>query len=144
MIYRLQSLYLSLVILINGLFSFVFPLWMDNNKNFLFIWQGFKNNQNLLVSLAVGFFMVVVFAIISLFLFKKRKSQFMLNRLNIIINLYLLGVLLFYLLNLSGEIFISEKGISAFFPILNIFLLVLANKAIKKDEALVKSVDRLR
>jgi len=68
----------------------------------------------------------------------------MLNRLNIIINLYLLGVLLFFLLNLSGEIIISKKGISAFSPILNIFLLVFANKAIKKDEALVKSVDRLR
>jgi len=144
MIYRLQSLYISLVILINGLFTFVFPLWIDNYKKTLFVWQGFKSQHNLVVSMAVCFFLVVVIAVISLFLFKKRKSQFMLNRLNLIINLYLLGVLLFYLLNLSGEIYISKKGIAAFFPILNIFLLAMANKAIKKDEALVKSVDRLR
>jgi hypothetical protein len=39
---------------------------------------------------------------------------------------------------------ISEKGIGMFLPIISIVLLVMANKAIKKDEALVKSVDRLR
>jgi hypothetical protein len=45
---------------------------------------------------------------------------------------------------LSGEALVSEKGIGMFFPIIVILLLVLANKAIKKDEDLVKSVDRLR
>jgi hypothetical protein len=39
---------------------------------------------------------------------------------------------------------VSEKGIGMFLPILAILLIVLANKAIKKDEDLVKSVDRLR
>jgi hypothetical protein len=43
-----------------------------------------------------------------------------------------------------GESNISEKGVGIFIPILSIVLLVLANKAIKKDEELVKSVDRLR
>ena len=45
---------------------------------------------------------------------------------------------------ISGEISVSEKGIGMFLPILAILLLVLANNAIKKDEDLVKSVDRLR
>ncbi|OSS38566.1 hypothetical protein C723_2549 [Christiangramia flava JLT2011] len=39
---------------------------------------------------------------------------------------------------------ISEKGIGMFLPIVSIVFLVLANKAIKRDEDLVKSVDRLR
>ena len=47
-------------------------------------------------------------------------------------------------LNLPGEMKISEKGIGMFLPILAILLIVLANKAIKKDEDLVKSADRLR
>jgi len=144
MIYRLQSLYLSLIILISGLFTFIFPLWQTNKNIAFFVWQGFKSKNNLIISITVAFFLVIVIAMLSLFGFKKRKKQFMLNRLNIVVNLYLLGVLLYYLLNLSGGIVISEKGISAFFPIINIFLLALANKAIKKDEALVKSVDRLR
>jgi ABC-type polysaccharide transport system permease subunit len=47
-------------------------------------------------------------------------------------------------LNVSGETAVSEKGIGIYLPIISIVLLALANKAIKKDEELVKSVDRLR
>ena len=68
----------------------------------------------------------------------------MLNRLNILINLILLGVLIYYLLMLSGETDVSEKGIGVFIPFVVVLLLVLANRAIYKDENLVKSVDRLR
>jgi hypothetical protein len=46
--------------------------------------------------------------------------------------------------NLSGETLVSEKGIGMFLPIISIVFIALANKAIKKDEDLVKSVDRLR
>jgi hypothetical protein len=45
---------------------------------------------------------------------------------------------------MSGETAVSEKGIGMFIPILSIVLIVLANKAIRKDEQLVKSADRLR
>jgi hypothetical protein len=65
-------------------------------------------------------------------------------RLTILINLILLGLLIYVSLTLPGEASVSEKGIGMFIPILAILLLVLANKAIKKDEDLVKSVDRLR
>lgn len=62
----------------------------------------------------------------------------MLNRLNIIFNLTLLGVFVYRLLTLSGEAQVSEKGIGMFLPIISIVFLVMANKAIKKDEDLVK------
>jgi ABC-type polysaccharide transport system permease subunit len=61
-----------------------------------------------------------------------------------ILNLILLGLFVYRSLNISGEQLVSEKGIGMFLPIVAIVLLVLANKAIKKDEDLVKSVDRLR
>jgi ABC-type polysaccharide transport system permease subunit len=82
--------------------------------------------------------------IVSIISFKKRQNQFVMNRLNIILNLILLGLFVYRSLNLSGETVVSEKGIGMFLPIVAIVLLVLANKAIKKDEDLVKSVDRLR
>lgn len=66
------------------------------------------------------------------------------NRLNMISNVILLGLFVYRSLNLSGETQVSEKGIGMFLPIVSIVFLVLANKAIKKDEDLVKSVDRLR
>ena len=76
--------------------------------------------------------------------FKFRERQFVLGRLNIILNFILLAFFVYGSLNLSGETIVSEKGIGILLPILSIVLLVLANKAIKKDEDLVKSVDRLR
>lgn len=68
----------------------------------------------------------------------------MIGRLNIILNLILLGLFVYRSLSISGETAVSEKGIGMFLPIVSIVFLALANKAIKKDEDLVKSVDRLR
>ena len=86
----------------------------------------------------------IALAVISILSFKKRQLQFVLNRLNIILNFVLLGVFVYRSLKVSGETLVSEKGIGVLLPIISIVFLVLANKAIKKDEDLVKSVDRLR
>jgi len=89
-------------------------------------------------------FLSVALSIISILTFKKRQAQFVMNRLNIISNFVLLGVFVYRSLTLSGETLVSEKGIGVLLPIISIVFLVLANKAIKRDEDLVKSVDRLR
>ncbi len=90
------------------------------------------------------FYGVAALALISIFLFRNRQNQFVLNRLNIILNLFLLGFFVYRSLSLSGETTVSEKGIGMLIPVFSIVCLVLANRAIKKDEDLVKSVDRLR
>lgn len=68
----------------------------------------------------------------------------LLNRLNILSNFVLLGVFVYSSLSLSGETLVSEKGIGILLPLISIVALLMANKAIKRDENLVKSVDRLR
>ena len=55
-----------------------------------------------------------------------------------------MGVVSYWLLKLSGGIQFPEKGIEPVFVLLSIFCLVMANIYIRKDERLVKSVDRLR
>jgi hypothetical protein len=60
------------------------------------------------------------------------------------LNFVLVGVFAYWTLSLPGEMDISEKGIGMLLPIISIVFIALANKAIKKDEDLVKSVDRLR
>jgi hypothetical protein len=82
--------------------------------------------------------------LVTIFKFKNRQTQFVLGRLNILINLIILGLLVVHLQSLSGETSVSEKGIGSILPLITIILLVMANRAIKKDEDLVKSVDRLR
>jgi hypothetical protein len=87
---------------------------------------------------------VMVLIVWSIFKFKQRLHQFVLNRLSIILNFVLVGVFAYQSLNLPGEASASQKGIGVLLPIISIVFLVLANKAIKRDEDLVKSVDRLR
>lgn len=85
-----------------------------------------------------------IFAIVSIFSYKKRQRQILLNNFNIFINVLLTGLLIYWLLNLSGGIHFPEKGIELTFPLISLFCLSMANKFIKKDEKLVKSVDRIR
>lgn len=83
-------------------------------------------------------------AIVSIFSYKKRVRQILLNNFNIFINVLLTGLLIYWLLNLSGGISFPEKGIELAFPPISLFCLFMANIFIRKDEKLVKSVDRIR
>ena len=143
MIQRIQTLYLIVAALISGGLINVVYLWKENDT-LVYILDLFESISLMLKSIPALFLVSTVLSLIAIFLFKNRKLQFVINRLNILTNLYLLGVFLYYLLSLPGETAISEKGIGVFIPIVVVVLLVLANKAIHKDENLVKSVDRLR
>lgn len=136
MIQRIQSLYLFVASLLTGVVPFFFPIWMNAAKKPVFMTSD--------VTYIVLFGLSTVMSLVCILLFKNRQNQFVLNRLNIILNFILIGLFVYRTLSLSGEMQVSEKGIAMFVPLFSILLLVLANKAIKKDEDLVKSVDRLR
>jgi len=144
MIQRIQSIYLLFIGIISGGLIFIFDLWIDKESQSLGILQFFNSQDFLLKGIAFSFIFVAFLALISLFIFKNRKLQITINRFNILINLILLSLLAYHLLNLSGETKVLEKGIGSFLPLVSIVLLLLANRAIQKDEDLVKSVDRLR
>lgn len=140
MLQRIQTIYLFIAFICCGVLPFVFPLWTTGTGNeYFFI-------ENLAFVALFGF--STTLSLVSIISYKKRKQQFVMGRLNIILNLILLGLFVYRLLNLSGEtdpaMVVSEKGIGIILPIVSIVFLSLANKAIKKDEDLVKSVDRLR
>ncbi|MGY8916192.1 MAG: DUF4293 domain-containing protein [Flavobacteriales bacterium] len=136
MIQRIQTVYLIVVILLTGVLPFWINLWSDASGNEIYA------ANEIIVSLV--FYVSAVLALACILLYKNRKNQFVVNRLNMILNLFLLGLFVYRSLNLSGESNISEKGIGMLIPIFSIVFLVLANRAIKKDEDLIKSVDRLR
>ncbi len=143
MIQRIQSIYLLLASAVSGGLIFVFDLW-ENLKNEVYALDLLSRESILLNAIPLLFILAAVISVVAIFLFNNRKLQFVVGRITILINLFLLGLLIYVSLKLPGEVSISEKGIGMFLPILAILLVVLANKAIKKDEDLVKSVDRLR
>ncbi|THD33743.1 DUF4293 domain-containing protein [uncultured Flavobacterium sp.] len=136
MIQRIQTIYLLIAFIIMGILPFVFPLETSST--------GVKTFAADHLADMILFGLSAALSLIAIFLFKNRQLQFVLGRLNIILNLILLGLFVYHSLSVSGEVATSEKGIGMFLPIFSIVFLVLANKAIKKDEDLVKSVDRLR
>jgi len=136
MLQRIQSVYLLIAALLSGVLIFFVSLWSKEAGEPTYVED---------VMLALGMFLgSAILSFITIFLFNNRKLQFILGRINIILNFFLLGVFVYWSLTVPGEMEISEKGIGMFIPILSIVFLVLANKAIQKDEDLVKSVDRLR
>jgi hypothetical protein len=144
MIQRIQTIYLFLAFLVAGGLIFAFSLWTDQTGKEIFFIDALNSDNIYMVITGVLFILSSLFSLISIFLFKNRKTQILLNRVNIILNFSLLGIIVYLLLSLPGEASVSEKGIGSFLPLIVILLLVLANKAIIKDEKLVKSVDRLR
>lgn len=144
MIQRIQSIYLLIATLLSGGLIFLLKLWVNEQEADFFVIDSFSSDSLLLKVMAVLFFVSAVLTLIAIFQFKKRQLQFVLGRLSILINFIILGIVVYFSQNLSGEIIVSEKGIGLLIPILTILFVVIANKAIKKDEELVKSVDRLR
>lgn len=144
MIQRIQSLILLIAAIVSGGLSSLFTLWKATYDAHFFAYESIMKDSLYLKPIGVFFILSAIMSFITIFLFKNRKLQFVMNRLNILLNFLLLGFIVYNVLNISGETLVSEKGIGTFLPILSVFLLVFANRYIKRDEDLVKSVDRLR
>ncbi len=136
MLQRIQTVYMILAILAMGALYFWFPTILDIDGNAVI-----TNTEPLVYGPIAAVILTTFLAIIN---YKKRQLQFVLNRLGILLNFVLLGVFVYRALKLPGESLVSEKGIGVLIPVVSIVLLALANRAIRRDENLVKSADRLR
>ena len=136
MVQRIQTVYMVIVALVSGALPMVLNLWEEPDGATVFAVD--------ILWVAIAFAGVSLLALVAILLYKNRQNQFVVNRLNIILNLFLLGFFVYRSLILSGGATVPQKGIGMLIPVFSIVFLVLANRAIKKDEDLVKSVDRLR
>lgn len=136
MIQRIQTIYLLIAAAISGGLIFVVSLWIDGEGN-----EVVAMDES---SYFGAFVASALLSLVAIFIYNNRKLQTVINRLNILLNLILLGVFVYRSLTMSGETAVSEKGIGMLLPIISIVFLVLANRAIRRDEQLVKSADRFR
>jgi hypothetical protein len=81
---------------------------------------------------------ISIISFYTIFKYNSRQTQFVLNRLSIILCFVFVGILIF-VFDLA-----SNFEWTNLVPIFSIILLVLANRAIKKDEDLIRSIDRIR
>ena len=131
MIQRIQTIYLLIATIAFALLSFKIPFWSLNDE-FMY-----AQNDNKLYLLLITLF---VFSLIGIFLFKKRTVQMKLLRLSILIE-FVVVVRLF----LTFKELNTPLDAKVYFLLMSAFVaLLLAYRGVKKDENLVRSVDRIR
>lgn len=143
MIQRIQTIFLALATLASGgLLGLPFASTPEAEANSsLFADSVFNINDHMV--LLVSFLLAGVFCLISIFLFKNRKLQMNLSILAIISTIIGLGYGIFIFFSDPES---SEAGfeIGSLMPLLILIFVILGWRNIKKDDKLVKSMDRLR
>ncbi len=156
MIQRIQSLYLFIIVVLSAitLFSPVAGLQhLETAELYRLNYQGlflidsnlgelFSTSTWMLTALMV---IVPLISLIVIFLFKKRILQIRLMFFNLVLMAGFYGILFIYLWQFGKQL--NAKWfleIVSAFPLINIIFSVLAIRAIGRDEALVKSLNRIR
>ncbi|MEI7724615.1 MAG: DUF4293 domain-containing protein [Bacteroidota bacterium] len=158
MLQRIQSVYL-VIVAIACILLFFFPLANYYNElqgNYKFFIYGIRSMDPEpkvlfgpyftipLIFLTVASFIFTVSAIL---LFKNRPLQIRLCAFNMITNIVLVMVIFFFYATRIKTLTMTEPEYNytgMVLPLVSILFLILANQGIRKDEALVKSADRLR
>ena len=131
---RIQTIYLFLVFIIQ-LTGFIF---LPDRLFYTGVSVGVLQSYVLLISNII----LIVIPLWNIFQFKKRKQQFILNRVLLLITL---GLLANHCIGyFKVEVFKTHQLLVFAVNIFTVIFLSLANKAIQRDEDLVRSADRLR
>ena len=144
MIQRIQSIFLFLA---SACFFGLFALPLaksDVAGSYFFSDQIYDVQDHIVLTGLAGLGGLVT--LIAIFLYKKRTAQMRLGFLGIISAIFLILVAYLFVANEGdkmGNIEIQEQ-IGIGLPILAIILIIIANRFIKKDDRLVRSMDRLR
>ena len=131
---RIQTIYLLFVFLIQSAGFIFLPQRL--------LYSGVYVEVNQSYILLISNFLLIVIPFWNIFQFRNRKRQFVLNRVLLLITF---GILF----NQCIGYFNADKNethqlLVCVVAILTIIFISLANKAIKRDEDLIRSADRLR
>jgi len=97
------------------------------------------------IPLIIIIVMMLILIVYTIFRYKNRLHQLKLVKMCIFLNIVMVaGIFLNYPKLFVDSRIDIEPGMGAYFPLISLIFLVLANRFILKDEKLVKSVDRLR
>jgi len=158
MLQRMQTLYLAIVA-IACILLFFFPLANYYNEiqgNYRFFIYGIRSMDpepkvsfNIFFTIPLIFMVVAsfIFTVSAIFLFKNRPLQIRLCAFNMLTNIVLIMVIFFFYATRIQTMTLIEPEYSytgMVLPLVSILFLIFANQAIKKDETLVKSSERLR
>ena len=156
MIQRKQSVFLLLAAIASTLIFF-FPLanFIGAKGSFIMFVHQIQNlvpdssnpySLSFILPLLSANAFVIIFSLLTIFLYKNRKVQMKITKLNILLEVIFIGLFFLYYVDVlekaSGAT--ASYGIGVFMPMLSLILLVFAYRGIVQDERLIRSADRLR
>lgn len=149
MIQRIQSVYLLICTLLTGSLFFLPLASLSNDETtFTLLYRGLDNGTELTtptLALAILVCVATLVSFIAIFLFKKRMLQIRLCGLNMGFLIGTTGMIYFLGSQMAKELSAEiSYQLPMFFPIVALILTFLAIRAIGKDEALIKSMNRIR
>ena len=164
MIQRVQTLFLLGVIICMA-FIALFPIWEKTNPESgikytldAFYWQEYQQNESdpnswILMATKQMFYLVglstatCLIALYSIFQFKKRTFQIKLGALNAFLMMAYIATATYFIYQGENNMDMDIRGVfkpGYFLPLGAMIFNSFANRFIKKDEDLVRSVDRIR
>lgn len=152
MIQRIQSVYLLVAtILMGSIFFYPYAELLANdgqifvfNFNGLFV-EGEEQLYFLTIPPVILLSITVLISFVSIFLYKKRVIQMRVNFINLMLMIGYLGLNYYYIRSFSSQLDgVVNYKITVIFPFVAAVLTYLAIRAIGKDEALIRSMDRIR
>ena len=102
MIQRIQTVYLLGAVLVCGLLPIFLNLWKNVDGVVVLSMELINRKAISLKLIPILFILSTVVSIVTILKYKNRQNQFVLGRINILINLIILGFLVYHLQSLSG------------------------------------------
>ena len=156
MLQRLQTIFLFLVLVIMVLFL-LFPIWVYENTEIhrlqaYGLYSLTASTEETLIlwpyaSAGILGLAVIVNSLIEMFSFKNRLRQLKLGALNSLLLAATLITSIWFATDIKDVLTLNHPGIyglSVFFPAIAMICNLMANRFIRKDEKLVRSMDRIR
>lgn len=157
MLQRTQTLFILGIIIICSVLSLadvpIYEIHNNNNSEKVFVYYNqthimnedsnmIENNNLIFGSLLV----IIISSLINIFSFKNRKLQMLLTGFNYLFIFLLIALIYNYSLHIN---YFENTGTSSFkygviFPIILVLFNILTFRGIKKDEQLIRSMDRIR
>ncbi len=155
MLQRVQSIYLFLVFVFALLYA-LFPLahlesdtasYVVRLTQFGSLFSQSPLSMGFLGVMAIVLWLVtIVITVYMTFQYKNRLFQIKLGKLNMLLHAALILVSFFFIDSLRAQLDngTMSYGAGIFFPVISLIFILMAIKAIRRDENLVRSADRIR
>ncbi|MFW6327776.1 MAG: DUF4293 domain-containing protein [Bacteroidota bacterium] len=151
MIQRIQTIYLlfALIMMVLPFFIPYVEVMGQDGQTYHLMGQGIYTEDGQLLEYTYPTLIILavsaIFSLVIIFLYKKRLLQLRLSVINLFLMLGSVVLMAYYLFQFhQNEPGLIRYDFGFIFPVIAFILTILAFRAIKKDEILIRSAERIR